>query len=291
MHIVFHPGVHHTDGDRLMKCLLSNKEGFCKKGVAVPGPSRYRTLFREAFDALKHAPAAPDSRNVLLDAILDEEQAARLILSNVHFFGSARFALGDGQLYPLAGERVAQLRQLLPTGQIEIFMAIRNPASFLPVTFPGITQTELDNRLAGRDPRELRWSETMARIHRAAPDVAITVWCHEDMPLIWAAIITEMAGLPEHEKINGAYDLLSQIISARGMKRFRAHLQQHPNLDIGRERTAIADMLDAYALEDQVEEDLNLSGWNDALVAEMTEIYEHDMIRLRETPNLRMITP
>lgn len=291
MHIVFHPGVHHTDGDRLMKCLLRNKEEFCKKGVAVPGPGRYRTLFREAFDALQNAPAAPDSRDVLLDAILDEEQAGRLILSNSHFFGSARFALRDGQLYPLAGERVAHLRQLLPADQIEIFIAIRNPASFLPVTFANVTQVELDNRLAGRDPRELRWSGTMARIHQAAPDVAMTVWCHEDMPLIWAAIIRAMAGLPENEKINGAYDLLSDIISTRGMKRFRAHLQQNPDLDVIGERDVIADFLDAYALENQVKEELNLPGWSDTLVADMTEIYETDMLRLRETPNLRMITP
>lgn len=274
-----------------MKCLLRNKEHLCKKGVAVPGPGRYRTLFKETFDALQNAPAAPDAREVLLDAILDDEQASRLILSNAHFFGSPRFALRDGQLYPLAGERVAHLRHLFPTDRIEIFMAIRNPASFLPVTFANINQQELDNRLAGQDPRELRWSDTMARIHQAAPDVAMTVWCHEDTPLIWEEIIREMAGLPEEEKIIGAFDLLSSIISPQGMKRFRAHLQKNPGLDVCRERDVIADFLDEYGLENQLEEELNLPGWTDTLMAEMTAIYDADMKRLEQIPNLRMIAP
>ncbi len=291
MHIVFHPGAHHTEEDRLLKCLLRNRDDFCKKGVAVPGPSRYRALLKAAFNALQTAPPAPDARDVLLDAILDEEQADRVILSNAHFFGSPRFAVAEGQLYPLAGQRVAQLRQLFRSDRIEVFMAIRNPASFLPATLGAVTQDELDERLAGRDPRELRWSDTMARIHEAAPDVTLTVWCHEDAPLVWAAIIQGMAGLHEDEKITGAFDLLAAIISGEGMKRFRDHLRRYPNLGEPRKRDVMADYLEEYALEDQLEEELNLPGWTDTLVDEMTEIYDADMQRLRKIPGLRLIAP
>ena len=40
MDIVLHAGAHCTDEDRLVKCLLKNKDLFLQRGVAGPGPSR-----------------------------------------------------------------------------------------------------------------------------------------------------------------------------------------------------------------------------------------------------------
>ena len=40
MQIIVHTGAHFTDDDRLIKCLLRNKDDFSKRGIAVPGPGR-----------------------------------------------------------------------------------------------------------------------------------------------------------------------------------------------------------------------------------------------------------
>ncbi|MGD9865049.1 MAG: hypothetical protein AB7S99_17745, partial [Pseudodonghicola sp.] len=130
--IIFHTGAHCTDDDRLLKCLLRNKESFSEQGIAVPGPGKYRPLLKDTFKALETAAPAPGARDVLIDAILDEEIAQRVILSNEHFFGSQRYAVGDGMLYPDGPDRVVKLRQLFAQDDLEMFMAIRNPAAFLP---------------------------------------------------------------------------------------------------------------------------------------------------------------
>ena len=104
MQLTIHTGAHFSEEERLMKCLLRNKDSFSKKGVAVPGPGKYRRLIKQTLKGFKTVPAAEGARDVLLDVIMDEEDADRLILSNAYFFGTPRAAVRRGILYPFAAE-------------------------------------------------------------------------------------------------------------------------------------------------------------------------------------------
>lgn len=291
MQIILHTGAHFTEEDRLMKCLLRNKGDFAASGVAVPGPGRYRKLLKDTFEALHSAPASPEARDMLIDAILDNENADRLILSNAHFFGAPRSVVRDGILYPKAPERIAHIRNLFPTDQVEMFMAIRNPTMFLPALFAKSPHVQFSDFLGGFEPRGFLWSNCLSRIRAAAPDVAITIWCNEDAPLIWAQIIRAMAGRPADEKIIGGFDLLSSIMSREGMKRFRAYLKAHPDMSEPQKQRVIMAFLDKFALEDMLEEELDLPGWTEELIEEMTDIYDDDMATIRQIPGVQVIEP
>ena len=291
MELVVHTGVHHTDDERLLKCLLRNTDDFTKRGIAVPGPGKYRTLLKEGFLAMDSGPPASDARDILIDAILDNGSASRVILSNPHFFGSQRFAVQSGRLYPLADLRMQQLSQLFDSDQIEIFMGVRNPATFLPAVLRGSPQEKLSQALADNAPTDLRWSETVERILDACPGLSITVWCNEDSPLIWADILREMAGLEHGAKISGGFDLLATIIERQGMKRFRAYLNKNPNMPEIQKRRVIEVFLDKYAKDEQIEEELDLPGWTQDLVTEMTEVYEDDVDAMAHIPNVTLISP
>lgn len=291
MQVILHTGAHATDDERLLKCLLNNKEAFAKRGVAVPGPSRYRTLLKESFAAMQHAAPSTEARDVLIDAILDEEVADRVILSNAHFFGSQRFSVVDGTLYPLASERLTQLRQVFEFDKIEVFMAVRNPAAFLPAVMGKASSQKIRERMGDKDPRELRWSDMFDRIRAAVPDVSLTVWCNEDTPLIWAQIIREIAGLEHGEKITGGFDLLRELMTKEGMKRFRAYLKDHPVMTEMQKRRVIAAFLDKFAIEDELEEEIDLPGWTEELIEDMTEIYDDDLLRIQRMPGVHVITP
>jgi hypothetical protein len=291
MQVILHTGAHHTDEDRLMKCLLRNKGDFAKRGIAVPGPGKYRKLLKDTFNALKEAPASPDARDILIDAMLDDEKADRLILSNTHFFGAPRASVHAGVLYPMGPERIVNMCQLFPTDQIEMFMAIRNPATFLPAVFDHSPQEQIADFLGGVDPRDIRWSETLGQIREAAPNVPITVWCNEDTPLIWAQIIRDMAGLAQGEKITGGFDLLGDIMAREGMKRFRAYLKSHPSMTEMQKRRVISAFLDKFAIEEELEEELDLPGWTEEMVDEMTDIYDEDVYHIQRLPGVTMITP
>ncbi len=291
MQLVLHTGVHFTEEDRLMKCLLRNRDDFAQRGVAVPGPGKYRTLLRETLMSMMTTEPSPDARDVLLDAMLDEDRVDRVILSNAHFFGAPRTAVRQGLLYTNAPQRLAHMARLFAEDQIEVFMAIRNPATFLPLAFEQSPREELMNFMGGVDPRQVRWSDTLVRMREAAPDIPITVWCNEDSPMIWAQIIREMAELEHGQKIIGGFDLLSEIMSKEGMTRFRAYLKKRPNMTEMQKREVIAAFLEKFALESAIEEEIETPGWSVELIEDLTEAYDEDMHTIQRIPGVHVITP
>lgn len=291
MHIILHAGAHFTDDDRLIKCLLRNKDDFSRRGIAVPGPGRYRKLLRATLSSLRNADPGPDAREVLLDAILDDEAAQRVLLSNAQFFGLAKAAVQGDRLYPSAGERMAAMRRLFPDDRLELFLAIRNPATFLPQILQRSEDASLPEMMMGADPRDLAWSEMIADIRRAAPDVPITVWCNEDSPMIWPRIIRAMAGLDANEKIVGGFDLLREIMSPEGMRRFRAYLHEHPVMSEAQKQRVMAAFLAKFALPEALEEEIDIPGWTPALVDEITGAYDEDVADIQRLDGVRFLAP
>ena len=291
MQLVFHTGAHFTEEERLMKCLLKNKEAFGARGVAVPGPGKYRNLLRETMEAMDVSSPAENAREVLLEAILDHESADRVVLSNGHFFGAARGAVRRGLIYPKAPTRMVQMAEIFKADQIELFMGLRNPATFLPAAYQRSSKDGLADFMGGVDPRAVRWSDTLLRIREAAPRISITVWCNEDAPLIWPEIIREMGGLDHGEAIDGGYDLLSEIMIPEGMARFLAYLEKHPAMTEMQKRRVMVAFLDKFAIEEAIEEELDMPGWTDALVSELTEAYDEDVFAIARIPGIQLISP
>ena len=294
MEIVLHAGVHATDENRILKCLLRNNELLAKRGVAVPGPSRYRTLLREALHHVETHAISSDTRETLLDAVLEENEPGdtdRMILSNKDFFSVPRIAVNGGLLYPMAPARVAKLAAMFDGDSLELFLGIRNPATWIPAVYGEADHVSLDAFLSGVAPEALRWSELIARIRAEAPQVPITVWCNEDTPLIWGQIIREAAGLEMTQKIVGAFDLLGEIMSKEGMKRFRAYLGEHPVMTERQKRRVMVAFLDKFAIEDELEEAIDLPGWDEDRIEALTEIYDEDVYAIDRMPGVTLITP
>lgn len=291
MKLVLHVGAHFTEEDRLMKCLLRNADDFAKKGTSVPGHSRYRGILRKTLNAMVSAEPSEIARDVLMDAILDDNEADRVILSDANFLRTPKTAFQQGMFYPSAPVRMMRMAQIFEGDDAEIFMAIRNPATLLPILYNKSDSNDPAAFWGGRDPRDVVWSDTIGLMREAVPDVPITIWCNEDTPLLWAHIIRQMAGLEDSEKIIGGFDLLSSIMSAEGMKRFRAYLKDHPIMTEHQKRRAIAAFLDKYAMDTEIEEELDMPGWTEEMVDDMTETYDEDVTAIAAMPNVRVLMP
>lgn len=291
MKVILHAGAHATDGGKLLRCLLRNADDLRARAVAVPGPSRYRQLLSGSLNALDKADPAPDARDILLENILSEDPDSfgRIILSHDHLFCVPKIALGSGRMYPRADERMRNAARLFETDQIELFIGIRNPATWLPAVYAETPHQSFDSFLNGTEPAYLRWSEVIERIQIALPDLPITVWCNEDSPLIWGEILRAMAGLPSGAKIAGAFDLLSRIMSEEGMRRFRAFLHEHPGISEPHKRRVMIAFLDKYALDEAVEEELDIPGWTDEYVDALTDLYERDIEIIANMRNVTLI--
>ena len=293
MQVILHTGAHCTDDDRLLKCLLRNAGDWRHEGIAVPGPGKYRQLLSELANNLPGMSLGEDARDVVLDAILaeDPEQVKRLVLSHENFFSVPKLLLGGGRMYRKAETRVRILCDLFAGDQVEIFLGMRNPATFLPAVYAATPHEDFTTFLNGVDPAHVQWSDLIRRLRMDVPEVAITVWCNEDTPLIWGQILRDMAGVEASRKITGSFDLFSSIINPEGMKRFRAFLKEHPNINEMQKRRVMLAFLDKYALDEEIEEELDLPGWSEDYVEMLTEMYEDDIDTLADIPCVRLITP
>lgn len=291
MQIVYHIGAHSTDDDRLLKSLLKNADALREQGTRVPGPGTYRNLLRETIQGLKGAKPAPDTRDILLDAILDDDHANRLVLSNENFICVVKRIFENQLFYHLIDEKVGGMRNLFPEDEINYFMGMRNPATFIPAVFA--RQSDLDYAAFMRksDPRAMRWSDVVARIQRADPDAHLTVWCDEDTPLFWAQLIRDIAGIDAMARISGGFDLLQALLTEEGMKKFVTYLRQNPPQTEVQKRRIIAAFLERFAREDVLDVEIDLPGWNQSLVDELTALYHQDVEQIAAMPGVTLITP
>ncbi len=293
MKVILHAGAQCTDDDRLVKGLLRNADLLRQRGVAVPGPGRYRTLLTEVVSELDGAPPAPGARDVVLDEILfdDPESVSRLVLSHENFFCVPKLIFGGGALYRKAEGRLRSLCQLFEGDEIELFLGLRDPASFLPAVFASTPLTGFGEFMNGLDPTAVRWSDLIGRVREAVPQVKITLWCNEDTPLIWGGVLRALAGLPEDIKIVGAFDMLSEVMEPEGMRRFRAYLGEHPTLNEAQKRRVMVAFLGKYAMDEAVEEELDLPGWTVGYVEAMSAAYDADVEDMAGMDGVRVILP
>lgn len=291
MRIVYHLGVHCTDDEKLVKCLLKNRGALAQEGIVVPGPARYRTFLRETAAELNGQPATTDTQAMVLDAIMDEDSAERLILSFDNFLAFPNWVIGRNQLYPAAAERTRGLAQIFPDLQCEFHLAIRNPATFLPALFSRLKGKTYEEFIEGTDPILIKWSELITRIREANPDVPITIWCDEDTPMIWPEVLREVSGHDPATELEGVTDLLSTIMSRDGLARMQTYLESRPPQTEIQRRRIVAAFLDKFGLNDQIEMELDLPGWTEAYVDALTQQYDDDVAAIARMPGVTFIAP
>lgn len=291
MKIVYHLGLHCTDEDKLVACLLANAGPLAAEGIIVPDPQRYRTLLRETMSATRGSGVTHDTQESLLDAVMEADEAERLVFSNQAFLGKRQRALGDGVLYPLAEEKVGWMAGLFPDHQVELHLAIRNPATFIPALFERETELSYEQFIVGIEPHKLRWSELVARIRRALPKVPLTVWCDEDTPLIWPEVLRAVSGHAPGTILDGTLDFLAPIMSPDGMTRLKSYIASNPPQTPAQMQRILAAFLDKYALEEAIEIELDLPGWDDEYVDALTQIYDTDVVRIARMKGVTFLAP
>ncbi|MCV6591739.1 MAG: hypothetical protein OIF48_02215 [Silicimonas sp.] len=288
MEIIFHIGAHCTDDGLLIRSILKNRAKLAEEGIGVPGPSRYRQLLGEVSTEFRGEPVDDLTEQEIIDAIRDDETADRIILSNDNFLCRPDRVFGPRGLYPKA-EKTAWLRQCLPSHRVGFALGLRNPASFVPevLELAGQGEDDLDNVVL----TDLLWSEVLSDIIVANPGASLTVWCHEDTPFIWSEVIREVTGHDPFTQMQGEFDMLDRIMTSEGLTRLVEFLETRQVTSQSKRRKAVSAFLEAHAIEDAVETEVDLPGWSEATIEMLTEIYEEDLERIARMPEVTLITP
>jgi len=293
MQVAIHLGVHSTDEDLLLRSLLQNKGALAKECISVPGPGRYRDSIRQVMSKLRGTPANEEIQELIREAIIDDDSAERVVLANDDFICVHGRIFENNIIYDKAGYKTNWLRNIFPQDDLEFFIGIRNPATFIPAAFhhPKQKQRDFSYFLNNTDLSDILWSDVILSIQEANPGCPVTVWCNEDTPLIWPEIMREVSGHDQQTQLEGEFSILSTIISESGMVRLNSYLKSHPPQNEIQRRRVVSAFLDKFALVDEIEEELDVPGWTEDLVANLTEIYEEDLFEIQKLPGVKFIAP
>ncbi|MFN3146065.1 MAG: hypothetical protein ACE368_12835 [Paracoccaceae bacterium] len=291
MRIAYHIGAHCTDDNLLVASLLKNRDALAERSVFVPANHIYRAVIRDVLLQLRGQPANEETQDFVLSEIMGDREADRLVLSFDHFLCGPAKVLGEGMLYPTAAERSAWLTNIFPDDPCEIFFAIRDPATFLPALYQKVAdKMSVGEFLQGIDPLALRWTEVVERIRDANPECPLTVWCNEDTPLIWPAVLREVADVDQLVPMEGGYDVIQTIMSSEGFKRMQTYIETHPPQTEVQHRRVMAAFLDKFALEDELDVEIDLPGWTDEMVEELSARYEEDVYDIERMSGVTLIS-
>lgn len=290
MQIAYHLGAHFTDENRLIKCLSANRELLLAEGVCVPDPKLYRGPLRDLAVKLKGRPANKDQQSEILAQVLAGQPAERVVFSWDSFMSLPPWVLKES-LYPAAGERVRAFGQIFPDFDVQFFLALRNPATLLPLLHRLNKPDSYDAFLAGCDPYELRWSYVIARILELNPNVQLTVWCDEDTPLIWPEVLRAVAGLPADQPLVGENELLALLMSGEGLSRMQAYIETRPPASVDQRRKIVSAFLDKFALPERIDLAVELPEWTQEMIDDLTEIYDEDVGKIIASGRVTFLQP
>ncbi|MEM1273665.1 MAG: hypothetical protein AAGF88_07610 [Pseudomonadota bacterium] len=291
MQVVYHLGAPCTDDNLLIKSLLKNRARLAAEGTVVPPPGRYRTFLRDTARALEGKPADAELQIKLLDAIVDEDEVTRLVLSDARFICINRLVVQSHRIWPMIERRTRLLRNLFPTAETEFFIGMRDPATLIPALFRASRFSDFAEFTENMLPQDVRWSETLTRLRRAHPDARITVWCNEDTPLIWSEVMAAMSGIAGPEGLEGREDLVQTIMEPAGYRRLMAYLAKHKPDNEYQRRRIVSAFLGKYVRAEAMEEELVAPGWTDAMVDDMSAQYDADMEQVAEIDGIDFVTP
>lgn len=291
MQIAYHIGVNCTDEERLLKSVLRNASALLAQDIVVPGPSKYRRLLRETIHGLDGAPPKRDTRDILLDAIVEEDDARRVVMSNDNFIAIPKRIFDDGRFYPQTESKVRGLTRLFPEDEISFFIAIRHPAGFLQDVARLAEAPRLRDLLGLLSPLDLRWSDLVARIRTAAPRARVYTWCNEDSPIIWPDLILLLTGADPATPLSGGLDMAGRILTREGLSALQSTLTQSPRMGRIARHEAIADAIEAHGKAEMMEDAVSFPELSAELIAKMTETYEEDIAALDAMDGVTLILP
>ncbi len=109
--------------------------------------------------------------------------------------------------------------------------------------------------------------------------------------MVWPEVLRAVSGLPENAVLEGEQDLLASLMSGEGLTRMNSYLESHPPGTILQRRKIVSAFLDKFALAERIEVEVELPGWTEQIVDELTQSYDEDVYRIAHMDGVSFIAP
>lgn len=224
--ISLHIGAHKTASSHLQNVLYRNREMLSDEGIRVYGPGFLRRNGRSlpAMFGLSWSENPQPRRNARAQLKFLAKGRKRLVFTEENFAGS--LADSDGRtplpIYPSGPERVAELVTAWAPVKTRLFIAIRNPASYMASAY---SQTLFGGANVGprtfrarNDWRLIDWADYVAKLRTIPALSEIYVWRQEDYDLTKRLILRRLLGWNVGPKVDIVEGRVNQGLSAHAVR-------------------------------------------------------------------------
>lgn len=291
MQVAFHVGVHGTDDDRVMRCLQMNRDLLARRHLEVSPKEVNEPILNEALAALKGGVASPEMEEVVLDALMERDHVARLIFSRPTLLGLPRRAFDAAGLLHAAGPKMRALANLFPSAECEFFMALKNPATYVPDALRRALRHGERIPAAALEPEEMRWAPTLRRVVRELGGRRLVLWCNEDTPLVFPEIMRRLIGIPAGEPLEGEMLMAERVLTDEGREALAQRLKAEAPASVAERRRITSAVLEAHHDPEAVRLRIDLPGWSQQTVDRMTAAYDADLAEIAALPGVEFIGP
>lgn len=288
--IALHVGAHKTASTHLQRSLEISRKVLKSCDVRVMNTRLYRRtigpIHKEFADGdLTGAQARGQVTPIIHGAA---KGAKRLILSDENILGQFPRTFLEDRIYPWGRYRVATTMALLENYEVELFLAIRSPLTYLQSAYSEallhMTFRDFAGFVKPCQPTELRWFRLIEEIRTRLPDTPLTLWRYEDYPRIRSQIAAKLIGrdLPD------GFTFLDRHprpgLSARALEQLEKWHADGRDIQDG-------DLIAHAAALFPKGEDWPAPGHFDAATAEqMTRSYDADCARIRQLDGVTFLS-
>lgn len=285
--LVFLVGAHKTASSHLQQSLLDAGAALAAHDVALVPPKAVRADLTPV-SALVRDGISPEIGQAAGAAFLSLHggTAATVILMDENILGSTdrKMLMRKTRLYPWAHHRLGRIISLFTGHDIEIGLAIRSPATFLPSCWSESLHhgpyEPFRRYIKNIDPLALSWSALADRLHEAAPQTRMIAWRYEDYPALFPQLTTRLLGPAASTQVTPVDRVMRPGLSAEAADW------------LARETTPDKDaVLAARKRFPKKDGAPGLDPWKPADHAAMTRAYTADIADLAAKPHVDLITP
>ncbi|MEL6933572.1 MAG: hypothetical protein AAFO17_10835 [Pseudomonadota bacterium] len=283
MRLAIQAGVHHTEFSQLNRCLRLNSRLFFRHGSSVANANSNAYLS----DFLSSA-TQPDWNGEFdwKEIIAKQDLEKRVVITSENFFGGPIFLAGAPQFYSNATPRLSAFLKFASPDELKMVFTIRNPATFLPSLYEGSTIKSFSDMVRGADPRDFKWSEMVLKLSREFPEVSFHIFCYEDLPMVWGDMIRLIGDLEPSASVRGEYSFVEKLMKPAGYQRLISYISGVPELSALQRRRVLTAFLDKYAIQEKIEQSIDIEGWSEDFIDILTKQYEDDLQVMTNLPNV-----
>ena len=245
--IALHIGAHKTASSHLQNVLYRNREMISDEGIRVYGPGYLRLKGRNlaAMFGLSWSESPAPRRTAHKQLRFLAKGRKRLVFTEENFCGNLADSKGYTPLpiYPAGADRVAELVEKFAPIDTQLFLAVRNPATFMASTysqalFGGVHIGPRAFR-SRNDWRAVDWADYVRRLRDVKGLGEIYVWRQEDYDQTHRLILRRMLRWKVGGKVETVQGRVHQGLSVEAVRQTLAWASEKKEGTLARDARAL----------------------------------------------------